>query len=183
MKYNSLSLASYSPLQQSLNKIIKLARLYLICPALVNKFCDIGINRQLCKHGNAQFLCGFVNFALAENADSFAAIGTFVITHIFNKTKHGHIHHLSHIIRFIDYHFNQILLLFGTIASVGVQNLMQNKVDMNDTRNVIIISVMLTMGLGGAVLSSGSFAISGIGLSAVVGVVLNLVLPKTKKEA
>ena len=75
-----------------------------------------------------------------------------------------------------------MLLLFGTIASVGVQNLIQNKVDMNETRNVIIISVMLTMGLGGAVLSSGSFAISGIGLSAVIGVVLNLVLPKTKKK-
>ena len=75
-----------------------------------------------------------------------------------------------------------MLLLFGTIASVGVQNLMQHRVDMNDTRNVIIISVMLTMGLGGAVLSGGSFAISGIGLSAVIGVVLNLVLPKTKAE-
>ncbi len=75
-----------------------------------------------------------------------------------------------------------MLLLFGTIASVGVQNLVQNKVDMNDTRNIIIISVMLTMGLGGAVLSSGSFAISGIGLSAVIGVVLNLVLPHTEKE-
>lgn len=59
---------------------------------------------------------------------------------------------------------------------------MQNKVDMNETRNVIITSVMLTMGLGGAVLSSGSFAISGIGLSAVIGVILNLVLPKTKKK-
>ena len=75
-----------------------------------------------------------------------------------------------------------MLLLFGTIASVGVQNLMQHRVDMNDTRNVIIISVMLTMGRGGAVLSGGSFAISGIGLSAVIGVVLNLVLPKTKAE-
>ncbi len=75
-----------------------------------------------------------------------------------------------------------MLLLFGTIASVGVQNLVQNKVDMNATRNVIIISVMLTMGLGGAVLSNGSFAISGIGLSAVIGVVLNLVLPRTKEE-
>ena len=74
-----------------------------------------------------------------------------------------------------------MLLLFGTIASVGVQNLMQRKVDMNDTRNIIIMSVMLTMGLGGAVLSSGNFAISGIGLSAIVGVVLNLVLPKMKK--
>lgn len=75
-----------------------------------------------------------------------------------------------------------MLLLFGTIASVGVQNLVQNKVDMNATRNVIIISVMLTMGLGGAVLSNGSFAISGIGLSAVIGVVLNLVLPRTKEK-
>ena len=75
-----------------------------------------------------------------------------------------------------------MLLLFGTIASVGVQNLIQHKVDMNDTRNVIIVSVMLTMGLGGAVLSNGSFAISGIGLSAVIGVVLNLVLPKKTKE-
>ena len=74
-----------------------------------------------------------------------------------------------------------MLLLFGTIASVGIQNMMQRKVDMNDTRNIIIISVMLTMGLGGAVLSSGNFAISGIGLSAIVGVVLNLVLPKMKK--
>lgn len=73
-----------------------------------------------------------------------------------------------------------MLLLFGTIASVGVQNLMHHKVDMSDTRNVIIASVMLTMGLGGAVLSTGDFAISGIGLAAVVGVVLNLVLPKTK---
>lgn len=75
-----------------------------------------------------------------------------------------------------------MLLLFGTIASVGVQNLMHNKVDLNKTRNVIIMSVMLTMGLGGAVLSSGSFTISGIGLSAVVGVVLNLILPDKKAE-
>lgn len=73
-----------------------------------------------------------------------------------------------------------MLLLFGTIASVGVQNLMHHKVDMGNTRNVIIMSVMLTMGLGGAVLSSGSFAISGIGLAAVVGVILNLLLPQSK---
>ncbi len=75
-----------------------------------------------------------------------------------------------------------MLLLFGTIASVGVQNLINHKVDFNDTRNVIIVSVMLTMGLGGAVLSAGTFAISGIGLAAVIGVILNLVIPQTKKE-
>lgn len=75
-----------------------------------------------------------------------------------------------------------MLLLFGTIASVGIQNLVQHQVDLNVRRNIIIISVTLTMGIGGAVLSWGSFALSGIGLSALVGVVLNLLLPPSKKE-
>ena len=75
-----------------------------------------------------------------------------------------------------------MLLLFGTIASVGVQNIQQHKVNLNQTRNVIIMSVMLTMGLGGAVLSWGKFSITGIGLAAVIGVVLNLILPRTKDE-
>ena len=74
-----------------------------------------------------------------------------------------------------------MLLLFGTIASVGIQNLMQHKVDMDNTRNVIIISVILTMGIGGAVLSYDSFEVSGIGLSAIVGVILNLILPDKPK--
>ena len=75
-----------------------------------------------------------------------------------------------------------MLLLFGTIASVGVQNLIQHKVDLNDTRNIIIVSVVLTMGIGGAILTFGTFSISGIGLSAVIGVILNLVLPRKKEE-
>jgi uracil permease len=75
-----------------------------------------------------------------------------------------------------------MLLLFGSIASVGVQNLINHKVDLNQTRNIIIVSVTLTMGIGGAVLTFGTFSISGIGLSAVVGVLLNLLLPKTVRE-
>ena len=75
-----------------------------------------------------------------------------------------------------------MLLLFGSIAAVGVQNLINHKVDFNQTRNIIIISVTLTMGIGGAILSFGSFSLSGIGLSAVMGVLLNLLLPKTKEE-
>ena len=73
-----------------------------------------------------------------------------------------------------------MLLLFGTIAAVGVQNLIQHKVDLNLTRNIIIVSVTLTMGIGGAILIFGTFSMSGIGLSAVIGVLLNLLLPKTK---
>lgn len=75
-----------------------------------------------------------------------------------------------------------MLLLFGTIASVGIQNLMNNKVDLNETRNIIIVSVTLTSGIGGAIFTFGTFSMSGIGLSAVVGVLLNLLLPKTKKQ-
>ena len=75
-----------------------------------------------------------------------------------------------------------MLLLFGTIASVGLLNLMRHKVDLNQTRNIIIIGVTLTMGIGGAVLSYGNFAISGIGLSAIVGITLNLCLPKEKEN-
>ena len=74
-----------------------------------------------------------------------------------------------------------MLLLFGTIASVGLLNLMRNRVDLNQTRNIIIIAVTLTMGIGGAVLSYKNFAISGIGLSAIVGIVLNLCLPQEKE--
>ena len=73
-----------------------------------------------------------------------------------------------------------MLLLFGTIASVGINTLIKNKVDMGNTRNLIIASLILTLGIGGAELTCGSFTISGIGLSALVGVVLNLIIPQKK---
>jgi len=76
-----------------------------------------------------------------------------------------------------------MLMLFGTIATVGVQSLINNKVNLNSTRNIIIVSVPLTMGIGGAILSMGSFSISGIGLSAVMGVILNLLLPADKQNS
>ena len=74
-----------------------------------------------------------------------------------------------------------MMLLFGSIASVGIQNLVKNKVDLDQTRNIIIVSVVLTLGIGGAILPMGSFSLSGIGLSALAGVILNLVIPKTKE--
>ena len=73
-----------------------------------------------------------------------------------------------------------MLLLFGTIAAVGVNTLIKNKVDMGDTRNLVIASLILTLGIGGAELSCGSITIGGIGLSALVGVLLNLILPRKK---
>ena len=75
-----------------------------------------------------------------------------------------------------------MLLLFGTIASVGINNLVKNKVDLGNTRNLVIVSLILILGIGGAELTFGSFTIGGIGLSAVVGVILNLILPQNKTK-
>ena len=75
-----------------------------------------------------------------------------------------------------------MLLLFGTIASVGINSLIKNQVDLGNTRNLVIASLILILGIGGAELVFGSITLGGIGLAAVVGVVLNLVIPKGKNE-
>ena len=75
-----------------------------------------------------------------------------------------------------------MLLLFGTIASVGINSLVKNKVDLGNTRNLVIASLILTLGIGGAEMTIGSITIGGIGLSALVGVLLNLILPKGKAQ-
>lgn len=70
-----------------------------------------------------------------------------------------------------------MLLLFGTIASVGVNTLVKNRIDLGNTRNLVIASLILTTGIGGAEMTIGSITIGGIGLAALVGVILNLVIP------
>lgn len=75
-----------------------------------------------------------------------------------------------------------MLLLFGTIASAGVSSMIHNRVNLNSTRNIVIVSLTLTFGIGGAIFKWGNFSLTGIGLSAVIGVVLNLVLPPDSDE-
>ena len=74
------------------------------------------------------------------------------------------------------------IILYGVIASNGLQTLIDNKVDFTKTRNLIIASSMLVIGLGGAVINLQIVSLSGTALAAIVGVVLNLVLPKDKEE-
>lgn len=76
-----------------------------------------------------------------------------------------------------------MLLLFGSIASVGVNSLIKNQVDLGDTRNLVIASLILTLGIGGAELTIGTFSIGGIGLAALTGVILNLILPRKKQQS
>ncbi len=73
-----------------------------------------------------------------------------------------------------------MLLLFGIIASIGLQTLTSHKVDMANPRNMIIVSMILVFAIGGMSFQFGNVAFSGIGLGAIVGVVLNFILPQTK---
>ena len=74
------------------------------------------------------------------------------------------------------------ILLYGVIASNGLRVIVDNRVDFDKQRNLIITSAMLVIGLGGAVLPLGQVAtLSGTALAALVGVILNLVLPKAEQ--
>ncbi|MBO8159992.1 MAG: uracil-xanthine permease [Thermosipho sp. (in: Bacteria)] len=64
------------------------------------------------------------------------------------------------------------ILLFGMIASIGVRTLVGNKVKV-DGRNLVTMSLMLVTGLGGAIFQAGNFALQGLGLAAIVGIVVN----------
>lgn len=74
-----------------------------------------------------------------------------------------------------------MLLLFGMIATVGIKTLVDSGANLQKTRNQVIVSVILTVGIGGAMIEFGNFSMAGIGLSAVVGVLLNLILPDKAK--
>ncbi len=76
------------------------------------------------------------------------------------------------------------IVLFGMIASIGARTLVENKVDFTQSRNLIIAAVILVLGLGGAVLpiniGTVSISMEGMALAAIVGIVLNKVLPQAR---
>ena len=70
------------------------------------------------------------------------------------------------------------ILLFGIIASSGLRMLVDNQIDLGDKRNLIISSVILVVGVGGAFIQvTEELQVAGMALSAIIGVLLNLVLP------
>jgi uracil permease len=68
------------------------------------------------------------------------------------------------------------ILLFGMISSIGIKNMVDGRVNLTDPKMLIIVAVMLVLGLGGAEFTAGNFALSGLGLAAIVGIVLNAIL-------
>lgn len=75
------------------------------------------------------------------------------------------------------------ILLFGIIASSGLRMLVDHKIDFGNQRNLVIASIILVLGIGGATIKfSETFQVEGMALAAIVGVLLNLVLPGKSKE-
>ena len=74
------------------------------------------------------------------------------------------------------------IMLFGVIASSGIRTLVESGIDFGNKRNLIISSVILVLGIGGAKLQLGAIVLEGMALAAIVGIVLNLVLPVGFRE-
>jgi uracil permease len=71
-----------------------------------------------------------------------------------------------------------MLLLFGIIATLGISTLSKANIDFSCPRNMAIVSMILVFSIGGMTFNFGGVPFAGIGLGAIVGVFLNLVLPK-----
>ncbi|PID73048.1 MAG: uracil permease [Desulfobacterales bacterium] len=73
-----------------------------------------------------------------------------------------------------------MILLFGMITVVGINTLVKSGQDLTTPRNLIIVAVILVCGIGGMKFTAGSFAIEKIGLAGILGLFLNIVLPRDK---
>ncbi|MFV0550099.1 MAG: solute carrier family 23 protein, partial [Limnobaculum xujianqingii] len=71
-----------------------------------------------------------------------------------------------------------MVLLFGSIAAVGINILVKNRVDLSVARNLCIVSIVLVFGIGGMVFNFGQYSLQGISLCGVIAILLNLILPK-----
>ncbi len=71
-----------------------------------------------------------------------------------------------------------MVLLFGAISVIGINTLVRAQTDLMEARNLAIVAIILVFGIGGMNFDLAIVKLGGIGLAGVVGVILNLILPK-----
>lgn len=147
-----------------------------------------GLHRSILGDGVATMIASFIggppNTTYGEN------IGVLAITRVFSVFVIGGAAVLALIFGFtgiITAAISSIpsavmggvsILLFGIIASNGLRMLIDNQIDLSNKRNLIISSVILVIGIGGAFIQiTDELQIAGMALSALIGVLLNLILP------
>ena len=150
-----------------------------------------GLHRTLIGDGVATFLAGFIggpaNTTYGENT---GVIGLTKVASVWviggaasTALTLGFIGKFTALVQTIP---NAVMggvsiLLFGVIASSGVRVLINNQIDFGHQRNLIIGAVILITGIGGLTINIGQITLSGMALSAIIGVILHLILPE--KEA
>jgi len=75
-----------------------------------------------------------------------------------------------------------LILLFGSIAGVGMNILVKAQVDLAEQRNLVIVSTTLVFGIGGMAIGNDDFSLTGISLCGLVAIALNAILPRTQVE-
>lgn len=157
-----------------------------------NFFQDPGLNRTLLGDGLAQIVAGLVGgppvTSYGEN------IGVLAITRVHSVFVIGGAAVLAVILGFIGKLSALILsipnpvisgisfILFGVIAASGLKILIENKIDFDKKKNLLIASVILVIGIGGLYVEAGTFTLSAMALATVLGIALNLILPETSRS-
>jgi uracil permease len=153
-----------------------------------NYFKEPGLHRSLLGDGMATMISGLIGgppkTTYGENIGVMAITRVYSVYVIFGAavlaTIFGFIGKITALIGSIPTPVmgGVSILLFGIIASSGLRMLVDSKIDFGDKRNLVISSVILVIGIGGAFIKvSDEFQIQGMALAAICGVVLNLILP------
>lgn len=153
---------------------------------------DPGLHRTLMGDGIATALAGV--FGGPPNTTYGENIGVLAITKVFNPfiiemtavlvLISSFVDKLGALIRSIPQSVmgGIVFLLFGMIASIGLRTLVENQVDMSNNRNLVIISVVLVIGISNITLKFLGLEFAGMGLAAIVGILMNVILPQNLPE-
>ena len=152
-------------------------------------FKDPGLERTLTGDGIAQIIAGFFG---APPVTSYGEnIGVMAITKIHSVYVIAGAAVFAVVLSFIGKISALIhsiptpviggvsIALCGVIASSGLKILVDNKVNFDDKRNLLIASVILVSGIGGLTLNVAGISISGVAFSTILGILMHLILPKT----
>lgn len=157
-----------------------------------NFFQDPGLSKTLMGDGLAQIVAGFVGgspvTSYGEN------IGVLAITRVHSVFVIGGAAVFAVALGFVGKLSALILsipgpvisgisfVLFGVIAASGLKILIDNKINFDKKKNLLIASVILVIGIGGLVFKVGTFELSSMALATVLGIVLNLILPENARS-
>ncbi len=153
-----------------------------------NFFEDPGLHRTLIGDGVATIFAGFIggpaNTTYGENT------GVLAITKNYNPAILRIAAVYAIVLSFIGYFGGFLktipmpivggmsIVLFGMIAAIGIRTMAEAKVDFTSSRNLLILSIILVVGIGVTVVVNDQFTVSGVALSALVGIILNAILPE-----